>query len=149
MAAGLGGCLAVVSRGCRVLGCGVAAGWGLGEAAGAGFAGVRRHPALPLAGPRAAVDLAVGGAPAVGTGLGARVDGVARGLGGDVLDEGVVVEVDEVVVVVEVVEWEAEETDVGDGGWSRPESEVEETHVGDRGGPGRRGRALAAGSCRQ
>ena len=39
-----------------------------------------------------------------GTGSGVCVDGVARGLGVGVLDEGVVVEVDEVVVVVEDVE---------------------------------------------
>ena len=53
---------------------------------------------------------------AVGTGFGARLGGVPRGLGGGVLDEDVVVVVDEVVVVVEVVESEAEERAVGDGG---------------------------------
>ena len=47
--------------------------------------------------------------------LGARVGGSPRGLGGGVLDEDVVVMVDEVVVVVEVVESEAEERAVGDG----------------------------------
>ena len=48
--------------------------------------------------------------------LGARLGGVLRGLGGGVLDEDVVVVVDEVVVVVEVVESEAGERAVGDGG---------------------------------
>ena len=53
----------------------------------------------------------------MGTGLGARLGGFPRGLGGGVLDEDVVVVVvDEVVVVVEVVESEAEERAVGDGG---------------------------------
>ena len=55
---------------------------------------------------------------AVGAGLGARLGGVPRGLGGAVLDEDVVVVVDEVVVVGEVVESEAEERAVGDGGGS-------------------------------
>ena len=49
--------------------------------------------------------------------------------GGQVPDEGVVVEVDE--VVVEVVELEAKKTDLGDGLGSRVESKVEETGVGD------------------
>ena len=53
--------------------------------------------------------LAAAGLLAVGAGLGARLGGVPRGLGGGVLDE---------VVVVEVVESEAEETAVGDGGGS-------------------------------
>ena len=48
--------------------------------------------------------LAVAGLLAVGTGLGAHLGGVPRGLGGGVLDEDVVVVVYEVVVVVEVVE---------------------------------------------
>ena len=60
--------------------------------------------------------LAAAGLLAVGAGLGARLGGVPRGLGGGVLDEDVVVVVDEVVVVVEVVESEAEERAVGDGG---------------------------------
>ena len=149
VAAGLGGCLAVVLGGGRVLGCGVAAGWGFGRAAGPGFAEVPCRPALPVAGCGAAGALAVAGGPAVGTELGARVDGVARGLGGGVLDEGVVVVVDKVVVLVEVVESEAEEIDVGDGGASRVESEVEKTDVGDGGGPGQQGRVLVAGSCGQ
>ena len=62
--------------------------------------------------------LAAAGLLAVGTGLGARLGGVPRVLGGRVLDEDVVVVVDEVVVVVEVVESEAEERAVGDGGGS-------------------------------
>ena len=75
---------------------------GLGRAAGAGFVG--------------AWALAAAGLLAVGTGLGARLGGFPRGLGGGVLDEDVVVVVDEVVVVVEVVVSEAEERAVGDGG---------------------------------
>ena len=85
---GLGGCLAAVL--------------GFGRAAGAGLVG--------------AWALAAAGWLAVGTGLGARLGGFPRGLGGGVLDEDVVVVVDEVVVVVEVVESEAEERAVGDGG---------------------------------
>ena len=53
--------------------------------------------------------LAAAGLLAVGAGLGARLGGVPRGLG---------LVVDEVVVVVEVVESEAEERAVGDGGGS-------------------------------
>ena len=75
-----------------------------GRAAGVGFAG--------------AWALAVGGALAAGTGLGARFGGFPRSLGGGVLDEDVVVTVDEVVVVTEVVESEAEERDAGDSGGS-------------------------------
>ena len=52
----------------------------------------------------------------MGTGLGARLGGFSRGLGGRVRDEDVVVVVDEVVVVVEVVESEAEERAAGEGG---------------------------------
>ena len=55
--------------------------------------------------------LAAAGLLAVGAGFGARLGGVPRGLGGGVLDE-------DVVVVVEVVESEAEERAVGDGGGS-------------------------------
>ena len=60
--------------------------------------------------------LAAAGLLAVGAGLGARLGGVPRGLGGGVLDEDVVVVVDEVVVVVEVVESEDGERAVGDSG---------------------------------
>ena len=67
-------------------------------------------------GPRQGVwALAAAGLIAVGTGLGARLGGFPRGLGGEVLDEELVV-VDGVVVVLEVVESEAEERAVGDGG---------------------------------
>ena len=52
----------------------------------------------------------------MGTGLGARWGGFPRGFWGGVLDEDVVVVAEEMVVVVEVVEWEAEERAVGDGG---------------------------------
>ena len=85
---GLGGCLTAV--------------WGLGWVAGSGLVG--------------AWALAAAGLLAVGTGFGARLGGFPRGLGGGVLDEDVVVVVDEVVGVVEVVESEAEERPVGDGG---------------------------------
>ena len=77
---------------------------GFRPAAGAGFVG--------------AWALAVAGLLAVGTGLGARLGGFPRGLGDGVLDEDVVVVADEVVVVGEVVESEAEERAVGDGGGS-------------------------------
>ena len=78
---------------------------GFGPAAGAGFA--------------AAWALAATGALPMGTGLGARLGGLPRGLGGAVLDEDVVVVADKVVVVVEVVELEANERDVENGGVSR------------------------------
>ena len=87
---GLGGCLATVL--------------GFGWVAGVGLVG--------------AWALAAAGLLAVGACLGARLGGVPRGLGDGVLDEDVVVAVDEVVVVVEVVEAEAEERAVGDGGGS-------------------------------
>ena len=87
---GLGGCLAAVL--------------GFGWVAGVGLVGAWALAAVELL--------------AVGAGLGARLGGVPRGLGGGVLDEDVVVVVDEVVVVVEVVESEAEERAVGDGGGS-------------------------------
>ena len=86
----LGGCLAAVLGFGWVVGVGLVGAWAL-----------------------AAVGLL-----AVGAGLGARLGGVPRGLGGGVLDEDVVVVVDEVVVVVEVAESEAEERAVGDGGGS-------------------------------
>ena len=63
--------------------------------------------------------LAVAGALAVRTGLGARKGGFPCGLGGGVLDEDIVVSADEVLVVVEVVGSKAEDRDVGDGGGSR------------------------------
>ena len=87
---GLGGCLAAVL--------------GFGWVAGVGLVG--------------AWALAAAGLLAVGAGLGARSGCVPRGLGGGVLDEDVVVVVDEVVLVLEVVESEAEERAVGDGGGS-------------------------------
>ena len=87
---GSGGCLAAVL--------------GFGWVVGVGFVG--------------AWALAAAGLLAVGVCFGARLGGVPRGLGGGVLDEDVVVVVDEVVVLVEVVESEAEERAVGDGGGS-------------------------------
>ena len=92
----------------------MAAGWGFGRPAGAGFTGVRCRHIFPVAGLGAAGALAVAGAPVVGTDLGARVDGVAHGLGVGVLE----VQVEEVVVVVAVVESDAEQADVGDSGGS-------------------------------
>ena len=56
------------------------------------------------------------GAQAVGT---ASWISLPEVLGGGVLDEGVVVEMNEVVVVVEVAEWEAEETNLRDGAGCR------------------------------
>ena len=82
----------------------LAAALGFGRAAGAGLVG--------------AWALAAAGLLVVGTGLGARLGGFPRGLGGGVLDEDVVVVMDELVVVVEVVESEAEERAVGDNGGS-------------------------------
>ena len=66
--------------------------------------------------PLQSVGLGGGGVARVGTSLGARLGGLPRGFGGGVLDEDVGVLVDEVVVVVEVVESQAEERAVGDGG---------------------------------
>ena len=86
-AAGYGGCLAAVL--------------GFGRFGGAGFIGARA--------------LAAAGLLTVGTGLGARLGGFPRGLGGGVLDEDVVVVADEVVVVVEVVKSEAEKRALGEG----------------------------------
>ena len=75
---------------------------GFGRAAGEGLFG--------------AWALAAVGLLVVGTGLGACLGGFPRGLGGGVLDEDVVVVADEMVMVVEVAESEAEERTVGDGG---------------------------------
>ena len=131
VAAAVSGCFAVVLGGGRVLGFGAATGLEFGQAADVDLAGMCCGPALPVAGSEAAEALAVAGAPAVETGSGAIADGVAGGLGGCVLDEGVVMEVDEVVVVVEVVESAAEQMDIGDGGGSRAGSDAEETDMGD------------------
>ena len=87
---GLGGCLAAVLGFAWVAGVGLVGAWALAAA----------------------------GLLAVGSRLGARLGGVPRGLGVGVLDEDVVVVVDEVVMAVEVVESEAEERAVGDGGGS-------------------------------
>ena len=85
---GLGGCLAAVLV--------------FGRSAGAGLVG--------------AWALAAAGLLAVATVLDARLGGSPRGLGGGMLDEDVAVVVGELVVVVEVVESEAERRAVGDGG---------------------------------
>ena len=92
MPKGLDGCLAAVLN--------------FGRAAGAGFTG--------------AWALAVAGLLAVGTGLGALFRGFPLGWGGGVLHQDVVVSADEPVVVVEVVESEAEERAVrkGRGSWA-------------------------------
>ena len=117
----LGGpvCAAVVAPGLDLgldlaAGCGRGALTGLGGCLGAvlGFgwvAGVGLVGAWALAAARLL---------AVGACLGARLGGVPRALGGCVMDEDVLVAVDEVVVVVEVVELEAEERAVGDSGGS-------------------------------
>ena len=71
------------------------------------------------------------GGLAVDTVLGARLDGVAHGLGVGLQEEVVVVEVGEVVVVEDFLESEAAGTDFGDGGGSEVELELEGTEVGD------------------
>ena len=100
------------------LGLGLAAGCGRGALTGLGgcLAAVLGFGWVADVGLVGAWALAAAGLLAVGAGLGARLGGVRRGLGGGVLDEDVVMVVDEVVVVVEVVGSEAEERAVGDGG---------------------------------
>ena len=112
-------CAAVVAPGLDS-GLGLAAGCGRGALTGlAGcLAAVLGFSWVAGVGLVGAWALAAAGLLAVGAGLGARLRGVLRGLGGGVLDEDVVVVVDEVVVAVEVVESEAEERAVGDGGGS-------------------------------
>ena len=102
------------------LGSGLAAGCGRGALTGSGgrLAAVLGFGWVAVVGLVGAWALAAAGLLAVGACLGARLGGVPRGLGGGVLDGDVVVAVDEVVVVVEVVESEAEERAVGDGGGS-------------------------------
>ena len=99
------------------LGLGSAAGCGRGALTGFGgsLAVVLGFGWVAVVGLVGAWALAAAGLLAVGAGLGARLGGVPRGLGGGVLDEDVVVVVDGVVVVVEVVGSEAEERAVGDG----------------------------------
>ena len=100
------------------LGLGLAAGCDRGALTGFGgcSAAVLGFGCVAGVGLVGACALAVAGLLAVGKGLGARLGGFPRGLGSGVLDEDVVVVVDEVVVVVEFVESEAEERAVGDGG---------------------------------
>ena len=100
------------------LGLGLAAGCGHGVLTGFGgcLAAVLGFSRFAGAGLVGAWALAAAGSLAVETGLGARLGGLPRGLGGGVLDEDVVVVMDEVVVAVEVVKSEAEERAVGDGG---------------------------------
>ena len=100
------------------LGLGLAAGCGRGAPLGLGgcwvaLLGFGRAVGAGLVG---AWALVAAGLLRVGTGLGARLGGFPRSLRSGVLDEDVLVVVDEVVVVVEVVELEAEEKAVGDGG---------------------------------
>ena len=107
------------------------AGFGLGFGLGCGLRSWLADGFGWLFGGGLGFRLGCGCGPRRGVGLGGG--GVARGggvfggpfrrcpprpLGGGVLDEDVVVAVDEVVVVVEVVESEAEERAVGDGGGS-------------------------------
>ena len=86
------------------------------------------RPALLVAERGAAGALVAVGALAAGTGFGACI---ARGRGGFVLGEGVVPEVDEVVVVVKVVESgrEAPVDEVEELNWE--DAEAEETDVED------------------
>ena len=102
------------------LGLGLAAGCGRGALTGLGgcLAAVLGFGWVAGVGLLGAWALAAAGLLAVGAGLGARLGGVPRGLGGGVLDEDVVVVVDEVVMVVEVAESEADERAVGEGGGS-------------------------------
>ena len=100
------------------LGSGLAAGCGRGTPKGFGgcLAAVLGFGRVAGAGLVRAWALAAAGLLAVGTGLAARLGGFPCGLRGGVLDEDVGLVVDGVVVVVEVVESEAEERAVGDGG---------------------------------
>ena len=91
-------------------------GLGLGLAAGGCFVALLGFGWVAGAGLVRGSALAVAGLLAVGAGLGARLGGFPRGLGGGVLDEDVVVVVEELVVLVEVVESEAQERAVGDSG---------------------------------
>ena len=100
------------------LGSGLAAGCGRGALTGlAGcLTAVLGFSWVAGAGLVGAWALAAVGLLAVETGLGARLGGFPRSLGGGVLDEEVVVVVNQVVVVVEVVESVAEGRAVRDGG---------------------------------
>ena len=100
------------------LGLGLATGCGRGALTGLGccLAVVLSFGWVAGAGLVGAWALAAAGLLAVKTGLGSRLGGAPRGLWGGVLDEDMVVVVDEVLVVVEVVESEADERAVGDGG---------------------------------
>ena len=96
-------------------------GLGLGFGLGCGLRSWRLAAVLSFgwvagAGLVGAWALAAAGFLALGAGLWARLGGFPRGLGAGVLDENLMVVVDEVVVLVEVVELEAEERAVGDGG---------------------------------
>ena len=96
---------------------GLAAGWGRGAPTGLGgcLAALLSFSWAAGTGFAGAWVLAAAGLLAVGTGLVARRGGFPRGSGDGVLDEDVVGVADEVVVVVEVVESEAEKRAVGDG----------------------------------
>ena len=110
-------CAVVVARG---LGFGLAAGVGHGALTGlpgclAAVLGFSRAAGADFAG---AWALAAAGLLDLGTGLGACLGGFPRGLGGGLLDEDAVMVADELVVVVDVVDSEVEESTVGDGGGS-------------------------------
>ena len=100
------------------LGLGLAAGCGRGARTGLGgcLEAVFGFGWVADAGLVGACALAAAGLLAVGTGFWGCLGGFPCGLGGGVLDEDVLVVVHEVVVVLEVVESEAEERAVGDGG---------------------------------
>ena len=106
------------------------AGLSFGWAAAAGFSGVHCRPALPVAGRGAPGALAAVGAIAALMDFRACV---ACGLAGRLLGEGVQVEVDKVVVVVDVVESGQEALVGGVEGVDGEDAEAEETDVGDGG----------------
>ena len=100
------------------LGLGLAAGCSRGAPTGLGgcFAAVLGFGRVAGAGLLGAWALAAAGLLAVGTGFEPVWEVSPAAFGGGVLDEDVVVVVDEVVLVVDVVESEAEERAVGDSG---------------------------------
>ena len=87
------------------LGLGLAAGCGRGALTGSGgcLAAVLGFGWVARVGLVGAWALAAVGLLAVGAGLGARLGGVPRGLGGGVLDEDVVVVVDDKVGTIQYV----------------------------------------------
>ena len=124
VAVGSGCCLAVGLVGDWALRCCLAAGFGFGWAVGLSFPGGRCRPALLFAAGGASGVLAVMGALAAGTGL-------CRCVGGMVLGEDVIVDVDEVVMVVEVAESGREALVEKVEGVDREDAEADDTDVGE------------------